>query len=57
MRIRNFLTIAAFVLSFVLFLSADISAQGKGGGGRPAGAGGGGGGGRPAGVGQPGGME
>ena len=55
MRIRNFLTIAAFGLSFVLFLSADISAQGKGGG-RPAGAGGGSGGGRPAGVGQPGGM-
>jgi len=55
MRIRNFLTIAAFGLSFVLFLSADISAQGRGGG-RPAGAGGGSGGGRPAGVGQPGGM-
>jgi hypothetical protein len=55
MRIRNLLTIAAFGLSFVLFASADISAQGRGGG-RPAGAGSGNGGGRPAGVGQPGGM-
>jgi len=55
MRIRNFLTFVAFGLSFVLFASADISAQGRGGG-RPAGAGGGNGGGRPAGVGQPGGM-
>ena len=55
MRIRNFLTFVAFGLSFVLFASADISAQGRGGG-RPASAGGGNGGGRPAGVGQPGGM-
>ena len=55
MRIRNFVAIAVFALSFVLFMSADISAQGRGGG-RPAGVGGGNGGGRPAGVGQPGGM-
>ena len=55
MRIRNFVTVAVFSLSFVLFASADISAQGRGGG-RPAGVGGGNGGGRPAGVGQPGGI-
>lgn len=55
MRIRTFFTIAAFALSFAIFATADVSAQGRGGG-RPAGAGGGGGGGRPAGVGQPGGM-
>ena len=57
MLIRNFLIVATFALSFVLFASADVLAQGRGGGGRPAGAGGGnGGGGRPSGVGQPGGM-
>jgi hypothetical protein len=56
MRIRNFFAVAAFALSFVLFTSADVSAQGRGGGGgRPAGAGSSGGG-RPAGVGQPGGF-
>ena len=55
MHIRTFFAIAAFALSFVLFAAVDVSAQGRGGGGRPAGAGGGNGGGRPSGVGQPGG--
>lgn len=54
MRFRNFLAVSAVALSFVLFASADVAAQGRGGG-RPAGAGGSGGG-RPAGVGQPGGT-
>ena len=55
MRIRNFMVITAFALSFAIFAAADVSAQGRGGG-RPAGAGGGNGGGRPAGVGQPSGV-
>ena len=57
MRIRTYFAVAAFALSFVLFAGADVSAQGRGGGGgRPAGVGGGNGGGRPSGVGQPTGM-
>jgi hypothetical protein len=56
MRFRNLAVMTAFVIVAILAAADLASGQGRGGGGRPAGAGGGNGGGRPTTAGQPSGM-
>ena len=56
MSFKNLAVMTVFVVVAMLAATDLVSAQGRGGGGRPAGAGGGNGGGRPSTAGQPSGM-